>query len=204
MYEIDFSGRGIVIFDDKGAESVDTLHDVRQFLAARHLDDPRAVVVAALRPRFTRLPQPLKSTVHDLIARGQSIPSAIDLARQCAISVRTADRSMSSAGLGSMRRILIVAQAVRAYELLHIPEVSLGRVASRIGFVSVRPAEKIVQKVTGESMRDLRQSSDFTRFLPNIIGYLNAPSIGSLSRRREAFWSTIPFQVKSLSLAFQI
>jgi len=157
------------------------LRCVRQFLAESRRVNPRAMVLAVLRPKLDALPSPFHSAICALFERGHLARSAVDFAQQCGINPRTADRLISSAGLGSVRRILVVVHTIRAYELLRHPGLPHGRIASHIGFTATRPIDKIVRAVTGESMHNLRGSSDFAPLLPKIMAYLGVSSSDSPS-----------------------
>lgn len=112
-----------------------------------------------------------------MISRGDLPTSAAHFAHRLGMNPRTADRSMSSSGLGSMHRIIAIAKVLRAYELLQHPKAKLSRVAVQVGFTSVRPLAKLVQAAMGVHMRSLRESIDFIGLVPPILDYLSVSSL---------------------------
>lgn len=155
------------------ADGPSVLLDVRRYLDSRRRDNLRATVLATLEPKVVCLAPALQSAARDLIDRGYLPRSATDLAHRFGIHPRTADRSMHSSGLGSTHRLIVMAQVLRAYELLQHPELTLIRVAAHVGFTSARPLTRLVHTVTGDDIRNLQTATDFNRLVPAFLNYLS-------------------------------
>ncbi len=159
------------------AEGSNVLLDVYRYLDSRRRDNLRVTILSALEPILRCLPHALQTACNDMIGRGELPTSAAHFAHRLGMNPRTADRSMSACGLGSMHRIIAIAQVLRAYELLQHPNVKLTRVATQVGFTSVRPLAKLVHAAMGVHVRSLRETIDLNRLVPPILAYLSVSAL---------------------------
>jgi hypothetical protein len=154
------------------ADAPDLNSRVHSYLESQRRDNLRDATLSTLAPRLARLPRVLNDAARALIEYGRVPSSAADFAHQVDVPLRSIDRALTRADLGSMRRLTAVARAIRAHELLQLPDLTLTRVAAHAGFASVRPLRVVVYHAMRTRIETLREPTDITRLLDAMSKYL--------------------------------
>ena len=154
------------------ADAPDLNGRIRRYLESRRRENLRDATLSMLAPRLARLPSVLLDAASALIEQGRVPSSAAGFAHQIDVPLKTIDRALARAELGSMRRLTAVARAIRAHELLQLPDLTLTRVAAHVGFASVRPLRVVIYNAMRTRIERLRETTDITRLLQAMSEYL--------------------------------
>lgn len=126
-----------------------------------------------LASRLELLPPALQSTIRRMFAKPEQFSAANDLALGAGLPLSAVYRSLQAAGLGSPKRIFIVARLLNAYSRLCHSEDSVRGVAEQLGYVNPRVLGlhcRAALAVTPRRLRHVSQSELAGRLYAWIAG----------------------------------
>jgi AraC-like DNA-binding protein len=127
-------------------------------------------VVAALPPTLSR-------AVERLIRHPTEFRDVADLARAGRVTVRTAYRHLSTAGVRSPRALVVAARLLQAYGYARDPRHSLTAIATKVGYSAPRMLTKHMREVVGTTPRAVRRQMRPPEFVRAVSHWLAPPSV---------------------------
>jgi len=162
-------------------------HAVHQVVLHRYDDEPRrflellerqpgtsltAALLEELGPTVAALPPPLARAVEQVVRRPTEFRDVADLARASRVTVRTAYRHLSSAGLRSPRALVVAARLLQAYGYARDPRHSLAAIAAKVGYSAPRMLTKHMREVVGTTPRAARRQMRPSEFVHALAQWL--------------------------------
>jgi len=132
---------------------------VRKKLQHTRRDHLVDLFLERLSGRLDLIPSPLESTIRRMFAKPEQFSAANDLALGAGLPLSAVYRSLQAAGLGSPKRIFIVARLLNAYSRLSHSEDSVADVAEQLGYVNPRVLGLHSRTTLGVTPRRLRHVS---------------------------------------------
>lgn len=179
-------------------------HGVHHVVLHRYDDDPRrflellerqpgtslsAALLEELAPVLASLPPALSRAVERLVRRPTEFRDVADLARASRMTLRTAYRHLTSAGVRSPRALVVAARLLQSYGYARDPHQSLEAIARKVGYSAPRMLTKHMREAVGATPRTVRREMRPGEFVHAVAQWL-APTpmpAALLASRRETF-----------------
>lgn len=183
-------------------------HAVHQVVLHRYDDEPRrfldllerqpgisltAALLGELAPAVALLPAPLARAVERLLRRPSGFRDVADLARASRMTVRTAYRHLTSAGVRSPRALIVAARLLQAYAYARAPGQSLEGIARKVGYSAPRMLTKHMREALGATPRTVRRAMAPAEFVHALARWLSSgvtPEVAATPAA--ALWTTSP------------
>lgn len=113
-------------------------------------------VIAGLERALVQLPSALKTAIGDMLTNEGAIDSTKRLAAAAHMTRRSLDRWMDKVGIASARLLVATPKVIRAFTDMRHSDLSVARMATRLGFSSSRPLEQHCWALLGVHANELR------------------------------------------------
>ncbi len=179
-------------------------HGVHHVVLHRYDDEPRrflellerqpgtslsAALLEELSPVLASLPSALSRGVERLVRRPNEFRDVADLARASRMTLRTAYRHLTSAGVRSPRALVVAARLLQSYGFARDPRQSLEEIARKVGYSAPRMLTKHMREAVGATPRTVRREMRPGEFVHAVAQWL-APTpmpTALLASSRETF-----------------
>ncbi|HVZ78648.1 MAG TPA: DNA-binding response regulator [Gemmatimonadaceae bacterium] len=145
-------------FDDDPAHFLEVLERV----PGHALGD---AMLRELREPLARLPVGISRTIEQLFGSPARFPGARELADASGTTPRALYRHMVTAGMPSVKTVIVAARLVRAYAYLRDPGRSVKEIAARVGYTSTWLLTKQMRELTGYTPTEVRSALSPEQFI---------------------------------------